>query len=193
MNPKLIINLKKLAHNGRVLAEMCRSHGISLGAVTKVFCAEPKMVETLAKLPIEYFADSRMENIMAYPSGITQKTMLLRLPSPSYAERTVANCDISLNSEIHTLDRLNQAAEKLGKTHGIILMVDLGDLREGIFYEDAPKINETAKFVLSCGNLELMGIGTNLTCYGGVLPTQENLDKLVKMADNLRRDLRAAL
>lgn len=187
MNPKLIINLKKLEHNGRLLAEKCRLHGISLAVVTKVFSACPQMVEVLSNLSIDYLADSRMENIMAYPKGITQKTMLLRLPSPSEAERVVRHCDISLNSQIFTLDKLNQAAQKLGKIHRVILMIDLGDLREGIFFQDMEKIENTAGFILSCENLEFLGIGTNLTCYGAVLPTQENLDKLVKIGDNLSK------
>ncbi|MCL2620995.1 MAG: alanine/ornithine racemase family PLP-dependent enzyme [Defluviitaleaceae bacterium] len=187
MNPKLIIDLKKLKHNGLLLAEMCGLQGISVTAVTKVFCAYPEMVEVLADLPIDYLADSRIENIMAYPKGITQKTMLLRLPSPSDADRVVEYCNISLNSEIYTLDKLNQTAQKLDKIHSVILMIDLGDLREGIFFEDTQKIENTAGFILSCKNLELLGIGTNLTCYGAVLPTQENLDKLVEIADNLRK------
>ncbi|MCL2855630.1 MAG: alanine/ornithine racemase family PLP-dependent enzyme [Defluviitaleaceae bacterium] len=187
MNPKLIVDLKKLEHNGRFLADLCQSHGISVAAVTKVFCAHPQMVQVLAKLPIDYFADSRLENIMAYPKGITQKTMLLRLPSPGQAKQVVKFCDISLNTEIFTLSKLDEAAKTLGKTHGIVIMVDLGDLREGIFFEHMQKIRDTANFALSRKNLELVGIGTNLTCYGGVLPTAENLGKLSQITEDLRK------
>ena len=178
MNPRLIIDLNKLTHNARHLTELCTKHGISMAAVTKVFCAAPPMVEALSALPIAYMADSRLENIAAYPAGISQKTMLLRLPAPSQAQDVVANCDISLNSEMVTLGKLAKAAASQGKTHGIILMIDLGDLREGIFHNKTSQIEAATEFVLSQKSLRLEGFGTNLTCYGAVLPTALNLTTL---------------
>jgi len=193
MNPRLIINLKKLAHNGRFLTEFCRKHGIYMAAVTKVFCAAPPMVEVLTGLSIDFMTDSRIENITSYPAGMAQKTMLLRLPSPSEAENVVRHCDISLNSEIVTLDCLAAAAEKLGTLHGVILMIDLGDLREGVYFDNRHKIYETVEFILSKKSLELMGIGTNLTCYGSVLPTAENLGQLCQIAEEIRQKYGIAL
>ena len=178
MNPKLIINLNKLTHNGRFLAQLCADHGISVAAVTKVFCAATPMVEALAALPIKYLADSRLKNIMAYPANTSQKTMLLRLPQPSSAHEVVAHSNISLNSELVTLEALAQAARSQGKSHGIILMIDLGDLREGIYHDKTKKIEEAVEFVLSQKFLQLEGFGTNLTCYGAVLPTVQNLTTL---------------
>ena len=187
MNPKLIIDINKLTHNARYLAELCAKHGISVAAVTKVFCAAPPMVEALVSLPIAYMADSRLENIAAYPTGIPQKTMLLRLPSPFQAHEVVASCDISLNSEMHTLGKLAEAAASQGKTHGIILMIDLGDLREGIFHDKIDKIEAATEFVLSQKSLYLEGFGTNLTCYGAVLPTVQNLTTLTDLCYNLSK------
>ena len=187
MNPRLIINLPKLQHNARFLAEMCHGHGISVAAVTKVFCADVPMVTALADLPIAFLADSRIENIMAYPADIRQKTILLRLPAPSEAMRVVENCDISLNSEITTLRKLDEAAAKLGRVHGVLLMIDLGDLREGIFYNNMEGIKAAAELVSSSKNLELTGFGTNLTCYGSVLPTSENLEKLCATVEQMRK------
>jgi len=185
MNPRIIVDLKKLAHNGRHLAELCRKHGMSAAAVTKVFCAERPMVEVLAALPIDYLADSRLENIMAYPADIKQKTILLRLPSPSEAENVVRHCDISLNSELATLKLLAAAADKLDKTHGVVLMVDLGDLREGIYHTNSDGLFTAVQFILSAKGLDLLGIGTNLTCYGSVLPTAANLTQLTGIAKSI--------
>jgi predicted amino acid racemase len=170
--------MQKLTHNARFLADLCAKHGISIAAVTKVFCAARPIVEALSALPIKYMADSRLENIAAYPADIPQKTMLLRLPSPSAAHEVVANCDISLNSEMFTLGKLADAAAAQGKTHGIILMIDLGDLREGIFHDKPEEIEAATEFVLSRKSLRLEGFGTNLTCFGAVLPTVQNLTRL---------------
>jgi len=178
MNPKLIIDMKKLTHNATYLAELCAKRGISIAAVTKVFCAAQPMVAALAALPIAYLADSRLENIAAYPSDIPQKTMHLRLPQLSQVQQVVRGSDISLNSEIAVLGKLAEAAAAQGKTHGVILMIDLGDLREGIFYDKPKEIEKTVEFVLAQKSLKLEGFGTNLTCYGAVLPTVQNLTTL---------------
>jgi len=185
MNPRLTIDLKKLEHNGRAMAEKCRAAGISVVAVTKVFCADAAMVAVLAALPIDYLGDSRIENIASYPADAPQRTVLLRLPSPSEAMKVVTSCDISLNSEIATLDKLAAAAETMGKTHGVVLMIDLGDLREGVYHSDEAQIHKTIEFILSKPGLVLEGIGTNLTCYGSVLPTPENLGRLTQIADGI--------
>jgi len=187
MNPKLIIDMKKFTHNARYLAELCAKNGVSMAAVTKVYCAARPMVEAIAALPIKYLADSRLENIVAYPMDIPQQTMLLRLPSPSMAEKVVAGSDISLNSEIFTLGKLADAAASQGKQHGIILMIDLGDLREGIYYDKTAEIEKAAEFILSQKSLRLEGFGTNLTCFGGVLPSVKNLTMLSEICYNVSR------
>ena len=186
MKPKIIIDLQKLTHNANALAELTKQHGISMAAVTKVFCANPVMVNALSALPFEYLADSRLENIAAYPAHAPQKRMLLRLPAHSEAEEVVRLCDVSLNSEISTLAKLADAGKKLGKAHGVVLMIDLGDLREGIFYSDTEKLYSTAEYIISRKSLDFVGIGTNLTCYGSVRPTVENLGQLISIAQNIR-------
>ena len=181
----LIIDLNKLEHNAKTLLEFCNSKGISVAAVTKVFCADLKMTEVLCNLPFEFLADSRLENIESYPKSRKCRTMLLRLPRHSEALRVVQNCDVSLNSEISTLEKLAEAAKSAKVNHGIILMVDLGDLREGIYHNNEELIFKTAEFVRAQENLTLEGVGTNLACYGSVLPTHENLQKLCDFADKL--------
>jgi len=185
MNPRLNIDLKKFKHNAEFLAGLCKKHGLSLAAVTKVFCADKRMVEVLASLPIEYLADSRLENIRSYPDGLKQKTMLLRLPAPAGASDVVKYADISLNSEIETINQLGIAASLQGKSHGVVIMVDLGDLREGIYHNKLDEIFQICDLVLNLDFLELTGIGTNLTCYGSVLPSEENLSKLVEIAKHI--------
>ena len=153
MYPRLNIRLSKFSHNGSELVKLCEQSKISAAAVTKVFCADRKMVEALSKIPFAFLADSRLENIESYPENLSQQKMLLRLPMPSEAHRVVKSADISLNSEIHTIKRLAEAAFELNKTHGIILMIDLGDLREGVYHSNASLIRETVSAVLSEKNL----------------------------------------
>ncbi len=51
----------------------------------------------------------------------------------SQAEDVVRYADISLNSELETISALGAEAVKQNKVHNVVLMADLGDLREGFF------------------------------------------------------------
>jgi predicted amino acid racemase len=109
--------------------------------------------------------------------------LLLRLPMISQAEDVVNFSDISLNSELRTIEKLSQSAVKYSKYHKIILMVDVGDLREGILPENVLNIS---KNIIKLPNIELYGLGVNLNCYGGVIPSTENLGIIVSLAKEVR-------
>ena len=97
-------------------------------------------------------------------------------------DEVVEVADISLNSEIATLEALSGAAVRAGRTHEVLLMVDLGDLREGVLKEDAVPV---ARRIVELPGLVLAGVGVNLTCYGGVLPSTDNLGELVRIAGEI--------
>ncbi len=109
--------------------------------------------------------------------------MLLRLPMISQVKEVIKYADISLVSDIITIRELSKEATEQNKIHNIILMIDLGDLREGIFNEE--EIYATAEEILNLKGIKLMGVGTNLSCYGGVIPTYENLSQLVNIKKNI--------
>ncbi|SCY57104.1 ornithine racemase Orr [Alkaliphilus peptidifermentans] len=182
MNPRIDIDLKKLNHNAKIVVEKSKPFGIDVAAVTKGFCAYPEIAEVIAAAGIKYLADSRVENLKKM-QHIKLKKILLRLPMISQVEDVVNYADISLNSEIETIQALNNAALKNNKIHKIILMVDLGDLREGIF--DEVELETVIKAIIDLKNIDLVGIGTNLTCFGGVIPTKENLSQLLASAKKI--------
>jgi predicted amino acid racemase len=133
---------------------------------------------------VDYLADSRIQNIKTY-AGKGKSTVLLRLPQECEIPEVVRHADISLNSEIRTLGLLNEEAARQGKTHRAVLMIDLGDLREGIYFEDRDKIFAAVEAILKMRNVEFYGLGTNLTCYGGVIPKTDNLSLLTAWADRI--------
>lgn len=177
--PKLVVDTKKLAHNTRTLAERCAARGVALAAVTKVYCAFPELARVQAECGVAWLADSRVDNL-AKLQNIPLPKILLRLPMISQAEDVVALADLSFNSEISTCKALAAAARKQGKIHDVLLMVDLGDLREGVWPDRAV---ETAGEILALEGVRLRGVGVNLTCYGGVLPSTENMTRLVEVAE----------
>jgi predicted amino acid racemase len=66
-------------------------------------------------------------------------------------------------------------------------MIDLGDLREGIFYTDEDQIFSVVEETLKLKNVKLYGIGVNLTCYGAVIPKPDNLSILVETARKIEK------
>ena len=189
MYPRIVIDLNKLKHNANALCQMAKDRGIGdLAFVTKVFCADTQMVKALSETPCRYLADSRIENLANYPDT-KQLKILLRLPMLSQAEEVVRYSDISFNSEMATLAALSTAAQEQGKQHKVVLMVDMGDLREGIFFKEEEQILQLAKFVENDPNLELYGTAFNLTCYGSVLPTQENLTQFLKITKCIEKKI----
>ena len=107
---------------------------------------------------------------------------LIRSPMMSQVERVVAHADVSFNTELEVIGKLSDAAYGSGRTHGIVLMVELGDLREGIMPED---LLNTVRGTLRCRNIVLKGIGTNLACRSGVSPDAGNMAELSALADSI--------
>ncbi|SHJ50710.1 ornithine racemase Orr [Paramaledivibacter caminithermalis] len=187
--PRLEIDLGKIKHNTKVLVDKLKEENIEIAGVTKVFCALPKVAGVLVEGGVKYLADSRIENLIKL-KDIEVEKWLLRLPMQSQVAEVVKYADISLNSELETIKRLSDEALKVNKIHGIILMIDLGDLREGIWQDKAVEIAEE---VIKLNGVKLIGVGTNLTCYGGVIPSKDNLGKLVEIAEKIERSFNIEL
>lgn len=181
MYPALVTDLNKLKHNAQFLKSKCQAHDIDIMAVTKVFCAEPELAKALVEAGVTKLADSRVSNL-ARLQDLPVEKVLLRLPMISEAAEVVRFADISLNSELATLKALSHAAKEQNKLHQVILMVDLGDLREGVLPENLMTL---AKETVALDHIEVAGLGVNLTCYGGVMPDAANLGQLVELAAEL--------
>lgn len=186
MYPRLVIDLKKVKNNLDKTIDMVKGSGCSLMIVTKGYCADMEIYKLLEESNIDYLADSRIQNLKKY-EGTKKERVLLRLPMISEADDVVRFSDISLNSEIETIKSLNEAAKNQNKQHKILLMIDLGDLREGIFFKNEDEIYRTIDEILKLSNIELYGLGVNLTCYGAVIPKKENLSILVETASKIEK------
>ncbi|MGF1603751.1 MAG: alanine/ornithine racemase family PLP-dependent enzyme [Thermosynechococcaceae cyanobacterium] len=177
--PRIEISLSKIQHNAQMLSELYGQQGLSLMGVTKATLGEPAIATAMLRGGVQYIADSRLENIQRMKAaGISAQFVLLRT-ALSQAEAVVRTVDISLNTELETIKALSHSAKTQGQTHQIILMVELGDLREGILPEDlSPFIFKT----LGLPHIKIIGIGSNLACLGGIKPEVQNMDTLSALA-----------
>ena len=182
--PKIIVDMEKLSSNLDFMSSKMKENNLSFIAVTKVFSAHPEIVKLYDSKPyISYLADSRISNIINY--GETKKeSLLLRIPMQSEVEDVVKHANVSFNSEVETIKLLNKAAAKLNIVHKIVLMVDLGDLREGFFDEN--ELYNAIAVIKGLSNIQIIGLATNLTCYGAVIPTKETLQKLVEYGAKIK-------
>ncbi len=164
---------------------MCSSKGIRVTAVTKGVCGASRIASILLNSGIRSLGDSRIVNIQKMrEAGLDAQFILIRSPMPSEAERVVEFADVSLNTEMSVIRLLAEHAAKRGKTHRIVLMVELGDLREGILPCDVEAMVEQ---VIRLREVKLSGIGTNLNCFGGARPTEANMQALSSIAGKLER------
>lgn len=185
--PVLEINLRKLEENARTEKALLASSGIDVMAVNKVFDGCVETAQAVFDGGIRVIAESRTYNLKKL-RDIGCTTCLLRSPCLSEIEDVVRYADISLNSEPVVLRALSEEARRQGKTHQILLMVDMGDLREGIWFSEYASILETIELITALPCLELYGLGTNFNCYGTVLPTVKNGEDFLALAARLEQD-----
>jgi predicted amino acid racemase len=181
--PRLEIHLGKIFRNARTLVERLARHGIAVTGVTKASLGSAEIAQAMLKAGVSGLADSRIENIEGMRrAGVRAAMTLLRSPMLSQANRVVAHADVSFNTELDVISELSAAAQKLGRKHGIVLMVELGDLREGIMPGDlASVVRQTLRFP----HIVLEGIGANLACLSGVRPDAKNMAELSALADSV--------
>ena len=185
--PRLEIDLARIHRNATCLVERLASRGITLTGVTKVVLGSPEVARTLLAAGVHSIGDSRIENIEKMrQAGIVATFILLRTPLLSQVDQVVAHADISFNSELELIERLSETAQKQGKSHRIVLMVELGDLREGLAPED---LAATVRRAIDLPNIEVSGIGTNLACFGGIKPDHEKMNQLSDLAQSVEEQL----
>lgn len=179
MYPKIEISLSKIKNNSKLMHDLFAPEGVSLIGVTKCFCAIKDVAKAIVDGGVSMLGDSRIANLNKL-ADIPVKKVLLRLPMHDEVLEVVKYADYSLNSELSTLNLLGKAAISLGKVHNVIIMLDLGDLREGIWADD---IDEFVSQAVLIDGISIKGFGVNLTCYGGVIPDENNLGRLVEISE----------
>ncbi len=185
MEPIVYLNLTKYKENLNNIISLTKAINLNLAAVSKVFLGSQPLIDVINETDVMFIGDSSLENLKKM--NTSKKKMYLRISALSELESVVLNSDVSLQSEVYTIKKLNEVAISKNKNHEIILMFDLGDLREGIYYKD--NYLEIVKEIIKLSNIKLLGIGTNLTCYGGLIPTPQILKRLNNIKEEIETKL----
>ena len=173
----ITLDNKKLKSNFDYLNTLFKKNGIEWSIVSKILSGNKLFLSELLKFDIKQISDSRTSNLKEIKS-INPKieTIYIKPPAKLSISSVVKYADISMNTEIETIKLLSKEAKKQNKTHKIIIMIELGELREGVLGED---FIDFYKSIFKLENIKVVGIGTNLSCLYGVLP---NHDKLIQLS-----------
>ena len=179
----MLIDINKIKHNAKTIVKLASKQGINITGVTKASCGDPLVAKAMLDGGVSSIGDSRLYNIKKLKeSGLKTEFIQLRTPMISEIEEVVEFADISLNSELIVIKHLSKQAIKKGKIHNIILMIEMGDLREGANIEE---LNHMVSNILNYQGINLYGIGMNLACFGGVVPTEEKIIKFEEIVKNI--------
>ncbi|MGC1509363.1 alanine/ornithine racemase family PLP-dependent enzyme [Ketobacter sp. MCCC 1A13808] len=176
--PRLEIDLDKIYHNAHELVTRLAEHRISVTGITKASLGSVEIANAFLQAGVTGLGDSRIENIK--PLRLAGNHVLfsdvpmtlIRSPMLSQVAQVVRFTDISCNTEIEVIKQLSFEAQKQNRIHQILLMVELGDLREGIMPDD---LIDVVGEVIGLPHIFLKGIGANLACRCGVVPDATNM------------------
>lgn len=184
--PYIVCNLNKLRDNLAALTKRCQIYNVSIVGVIKGFNG----IAEIAKVydgKVDFIASSRLEQLNVIKElNLQTPLMCIRISMPSEVDELVRICQISLQSDPSVIKLINEAAKKQVLIHKIVLMADIGDLREGFWNKDH-LFEEALKIENEYDNLYLAGVGTNLGCYGSIVATPEKLQELVDIKDEIEK------
>jgi predicted amino acid racemase len=167
---------QKLRENYDYLDALFKEHNIHWGITSKLLCGNADFLKEVINLGIGEIHDSRISNLKEVKQiDPSVRTLYLKPPPKDTIESVVRYADASLNTELATLKAISEEAGRQDKTHKVIIMIEMGDLREGVMRNDLINFYEK---VFELPSLEVIGIGTNLNCMNGVLPDEDKLIQL---------------
>jgi ornithine racemase len=170
------LNRAKLEHNFNFLNELFEKNHIRWGIVSKILCGNKPFIRVLLELGVKEIHDSRISNLKAIKSlDPDVQTVYIKPPPRRSIRNLLKYADVSLNSDYDTIRHISEEAVKQGKKHEIIIMIEMGDLREGVMGEHLIDFYER---VFKLPNIEVIGLGTNLNCLNGIMPTHDKMIQL---------------
>ncbi len=172
----LTLSKSKLKQNFEFLDNMLRENNIEWGIVTKLLCGHPEFLREVIILGTSEIHDSRASNLKAVKEvNPDVQTVYIKPPAKRTIPEVVQYADVSFNTELSTIKLLSEEAEKQHKIHKVIIMIEMGDLREGVMGEE---LVDFYRQIFQLPGISIVGIGTNLNCLYGVMP---NPDKLIQL------------
>ncbi len=182
-SPRIEVDLGKIRHNAETVVRRLKNRGINMTGVTKAVCGDPAIAQAMLDGGSIGLAEARLSNVRRLRNAnITCSITLIRTPMLSQVDEVVQLCEASYNTEIGVIAGLAAAAIRKNTVHDIILMAEMGDLREGILPGDLGAI---AQQVVNMPGVALKGIGANFACLSGIAPTPAKMAALSDLSTEI--------
>lgn len=179
--PRIEVDLGKIRRNTQTVIRRLGPRGIGVTGVTKAVCGHPAIAQAMLDGGASGLAEARISNVQRLrAAGMTGPITLIRTPMLSQADQIVQSCEASYNTEILVISALAAAAIRNGSVHGVVLMVEMGDQRDGILPENLADI---AQQVMQMSGVALKGIGANFACLNGCAPTASEMATFCDLAN----------
>jgi predicted amino acid racemase len=167
---------QKLSHNYAMLEKWFVENNIEWGVVSKLLCGNKLYLQELVELGVTEFHDTRITNLkMIKNVAPNAQTVYIKPPAKRNIPSIIKYADASFNTSYSTIKLLSEEAVRQDKIHKIIIMVEMGDLREGVVGE---KLLDFYDQVIHSPNINIVGLGTNLNCLNGIMPSHDKLIQL---------------
>jgi len=187
LSVQIEVDCERIRRNTESIVGLCVKFGIEVVGVTKCVCGNPDVARAMLAGGVSMLGESRLSHILRLrEAGITANIMILRLPALSEVDEIVRLTQVSLNSQLGTVRALSRTAQAQKIIHRVILMIETGDRREGVMPENAISI---ARDILSLPNIELVGVGANVSCIGGIQPSWKNTQIIVDVVGEIEQRL----
>jgi len=178
---RMKIHIDRLIENIEKISDLLSSYDKQWSLVVKVLGTDKAVLNKIlnhpAILTTHSIAVSQWKSLKIVKEiNPTLRTMFIKPPVITNVRNIVRYADISYNSSLLTIKALSKEAVKQDKTHQIVVMIEMGELREGINREGLIPFYRS---VFKLPNIEVIGIGTNLGCMYGIKPTYDKLIQLV--------------
>ncbi len=185
---QLILDLEKLRHNICFLSRHCAEHGLRVTGIIKDPAGDPKIIREMLEQGFDNIGISKVPDGPRTQAVFPKRPIYIALPSIHELPAVVQNFSLSFNSEMAVIEQINQTAISMNCPHQILLMVDTGDLREGVMPDQVlsmvKKIHQIRHRVI-----DFAGIGTNLGCCAGTVPDDQNLCLMAELAERIETRL----
>ena len=166
----------KLKHNYDFLSDLFERNSIDWGVVTKLLCGNKDYLKLVVDMGVKEIHDSRVSNLKTVKQIAPDvQTVYIKPPAKRSIKSVIQYADVSFNTEYYTIKMLSEEAVRQKKKHKIIIMIEMGDLREGVMGDELIDFYER---VFELPNIIIVGLGTNLNCLHGVMPSQDKLIQL---------------
>ncbi len=170
------LHVEKLKHNYEFLNTLFTTYGKDWGVVSKLLCGNKAFLKELMELGVKEIHDSRISNLKMIKSiNPDVQTVYIKPPAKKAIRSLVKYADISFNTEFETIKLISDEANRQGVTHKVIIMIEMGDLREGVVGEE---LIDFYSQIFKLPNIQVIGLGTNLNCLSGVMPSHDKLIQL---------------